>query len=149
MGPYRIWYRIKCTICERKRPQKENVAIDRRKSDEQYVENVCMYVALFRLYSGISSQTAHHRARPRGRRKGNVPFAHRLVWAVTEQEQCAHPPTLHRFGLSSYNSRGANLACNMLVGWQVGAAKFGCLRPESGEASTCQLKVLKKGRNCK
>ena len=62
VGPYRIGYTIKCTICERKRPKKENVAIDKRKSDVgggggRYVENVCMYAALFRLYSGIITQT--------------------------------------------------------------------------------------------
>ena len=29
VGPYRIGYAIKCIICERKRPKKEDVAIDR------------------------------------------------------------------------------------------------------------------------
>ena len=35
---------------------------------KRYVENVCMYGALFRLYSGINPQTAHCTARRRCRR---------------------------------------------------------------------------------
>ena len=33
-----------------------------------YVENVCMYAALFRLYSGIIIQTPHSKARCRCRK---------------------------------------------------------------------------------
>ena len=35
----------------------------------RYVTNVCMYAALFRLYSGISTQTARRRAHQRRRRE--------------------------------------------------------------------------------
>ena len=34
-----------------------------------YVTNVCMYAALFRLYSGIITQTARRRARRRAHRR--------------------------------------------------------------------------------
>ena len=37
---------------------------------KQYVENECMYGALFRLYSGIITQIAHRWTR----RKGSVPL---------------------------------------------------------------------------
>ena len=36
---------------------------------KQYVTNVCMYVAIFRLYSGIITQTARRRAHRKCRRE--------------------------------------------------------------------------------
>ena len=39
---------------------------------KRYVNKVCMYAELFRLYSGIITQTVHRRARRR-RRRGSVP----------------------------------------------------------------------------
>ena len=77
VGPYRIGYGMKCTICERKRPKKENVVIKQEKKwcvwGKQYAKSVWMYAALFRLYSGIITQNA--RRRHRKRRRGSVPIA--------------------------------------------------------------------------
>ena len=45
---------------------------------KRYVTNVCMYAALFHLYSGIISQTVRCRARRRAhrrRRRESVPIA--------------------------------------------------------------------------
>ena len=43
---------------------------------KQCVENVCMYAALFRLYSRIITQIAHHRVRHRACHRGSIPMEH-------------------------------------------------------------------------
>ena len=49
---------------------------------KQYLENVCMYAALFRLYCGIITQTAHCRARRR-HRKGSIPLLFNPLGSTT------------------------------------------------------------------
>ena len=52
---------------------------------KRYVTNVCMYAALFRLYSGIMTQTARRR-----RRRESVPFGLNscLRWATLSLSNC-------------------------------------------------------------
>ena len=51
VGPYHIGYAIKCTLCERKRPKKENVAVDMRKSDVWGVNTMWKMCVCMRHYS--------------------------------------------------------------------------------------------------
>ena len=60
---------------------------------KRYVTNVCMYAALFRVYSGTITQTARRKARRRAhyrRRRESVPCAHHMKY-ITVLTWCRAP----------------------------------------------------------